>query len=298
MAAGPIPVTYDPFGGTGYRACSILGQGSVATAYEVVRTSDNHSFVAKVMRHELARDPQFLRRMHSEAEILIRLRHPHIVHLVDYDCLLDGRPFLLMERLSGRTLERLLDERLPTIHEVVRWTRQLLSALTAAHALGAVHRDLHLGNLFLHQSAQGSPTLKVLDFGCAKFLAGSPIRRRHASSREGEIFGDPHFVSPEAVWGDRIDGRADVYAAGLVALALLTGEVPFAELLRGRELYLAHAWRALPQPSQLRTDVPQELDRVLGLALLKYPDQRFQSAQEFSDALGRVALEAAETEVA
>jgi serine/threonine-protein kinase len=270
--------------GTRYRALASLGGGPTSIAYAVQRVADGSELVAKVLRHGLADDPGLVRRMRREARTLSELVHPNIVRIVDFAELGDGRPFIVLERLNGRTLEEEVHRRELSVREAVLWTSQLLSALGAVHRLKIVHRDISLRNLFLHRSGQDA-VVKVLDFGFSKFL------RRTASgclTEEGLLVGSPHFTAPEAVREEDVDERYDVYAAGLVLLTLLTGTLPFSDLPDTREIYLAHVWKPLPRPSELRRDVPPELDAVVMKALAKLPEHRFASAQQFLRALGRV----------
>jgi serine/threonine-protein kinase len=280
----------DPFEGTDYRLVEKLGEGRLAVTFEVEHVPSGERRAAKLVRRAFAEQADAVRRLKTDAEALRRLSHPNIVRFLELAELLDGRPFVVTERLHGPTLNVIVRKRVPSIPEAVRWTSHLASALSAAHAIKVVHRDLHLGNLLLHRDARGRQTLKVLDFGYAKLLDGSPVPALGNPTDAELLVGSPRFVAPEAVCSEPVTEQVDVYAAGLVLLTLLTGQLPFASLLGTREIYLAHVWRDFPRPSELRPDVPRALDDIVVRAVAKDLAERFRSAELLHAALKRVRL--------
>jgi len=256
-------------------------------------------FAAKVLRADRTRSAQLLDRLRLEAHALGRLCHPHIVSVTDFGTSADGRPFLVMEYLRGSTLGEELRTRgrLP-ITEAVRHARALVDALGAAHAIGVVHRDIKLENLFLAQTIGAEPTLKVLDFGVARVLPDAPESAPEplaVPTDAGMVVGTPRFTSPEGAAGDRVDERADLYAAGLVLYTLLAGRGPFDHVSGARGLLAAHRSETPRPPSAYAgTPVPAELDALVLAALAKDPRARIQTALDFGRELERIAAHLAE----
>jgi serine/threonine-protein kinase len=284
----------DPFTGTPYRLIGLLGQGGMGEVYEVEHEGVGTRLVAKVLLHEFADDAVVVDRMRVEAQALAKLSHPNIINVIDFRRSADGRPFYVMDLLNGRTLGEELRARGPfPATEAVGIVRQVLSALDAAHALGLVHRDIKLDNVFLHRTARGEMVVKVLDFGVAKVLAGrsdqSPAPPMLPTA-EGAVVGTPRYLSPEQVRGRDVDHRADIYAAGLVLYTLLCGRGPFSDVKQPGDLYTAHLTR-VPEPPSTRAPnpIPAGLDRAILRALEKEPAARFQTAADFDRALAAVA---------
>jgi serine/threonine-protein kinase len=250
-------------------------------------------FVAKVLRPELARHRQAVDRMRLEAQALGRLSHPNIVSVMNFGTTADGRPFFVTELLEGRTLTAEVRERgLLPASEAVTWTCQLLQALSAAHEIGIVHRDIKPDNLFVAETESGARILKVLDFGIARVLPDAPVGAPlplTIPTTTGAVIGTPRFASPEAAAGERVDTRADLYGAALVLYTMLAGRGPFDHLRGDETLLAAHTSERPAAPSVYATEpVPAELDRIVLRALEKQPDARFQTAHEFERELERV----------
>jgi serine/threonine-protein kinase len=258
--------------------------------------------VVKILRRTLVDRPDHVDRMRLEAQALARLTHPNIVAVHDYGRTQDGRPFMVMEQLVGRTLRAELKERgrLPP-EEAVGLVQQALAGLGAAHAVGLVHRDVKLDNLFLCGAPGGPRTLKVLDFGIAKVL---PEARSAASpaplafpTEEGVALGTPRFFAPEQARGEEVDARTDVYSTGLVLYALLAGRGPFDHLHAIYDLALAQAEEVPDPPSKVAgVALPPALERAVLRAIAKQPGDRFSSAAAFSEALGAALAEDAADE--
>ena len=250
-------------------------------------------FVAKVLLAELARRAQVVDRMRLEAQALGRLSHPNIVSVANVGTTADGRPFFVMEFLEGRTLAAEVRERgLLPVSEAVTWTCELLAALSAAHAIGIVHRDIKPDNLYLARSESGARVLKVLDFGIARVLPDAPAAAPlplSVPTTTGAVIGTPRFASPEAAAGERVDGRADLYGAALMLYTMLAGRGPFDHVHGDKSFLAAHtSERAAPPSAYAREPVPTELDHVVLKALEKDPDARFRTALEFQRELERV----------
>jgi len=285
----PTPVARDEldlFEGSPYRMIRPLAVGGMAEVFLVAHRSMGKQFVAKVPHRVLASDPQIVDRMRVEAQALGRLSHPNIVSVAGFGTTADERPYVITEFLPGRSLSAELGERgrLP-LQEALKYGCELLSALSAAHALGVVHRDVKPDNLFVCPNPDGSRSIKVLDFGVARVLPGAPDAAPQPlvdTTATGVLIGTPRFISPEAAMGARVDHRADIYSAALVIYLLVAGRGPF-DHLRGDELLLAAHAVEEPEPVSraAQAPLPSELDNALALALRKDPSERFQTASEF-----------------
>jgi serine/threonine-protein kinase len=248
--------------------------------------------VVKMLQRDLARRPDLVDRMRLEGQALARLEHENLVAVIDLQTTLEGRPFLVMERLRGRTLGEELAARgaLPAA-EAIEIARQALAGLGAAHEAGLVHRDVTLANLVLCDPRPGGAgrVVKVLDFGLAKVVSsagGRAPRPLSASTEEGVTMGTPRFFSPEQAAGSRVDARTDVYAMGIVLYTMVAGRGPFADLVAVDELLDAHRTMTPPKPSiHAPAPLPEGLDEIIAQAMAKRPDERFADAASFARAL-------------
>jgi eukaryotic-like serine/threonine-protein kinase len=279
---------------TPYRVISKLGEGGMGTVYLVEHEQLGRKFVAKLLHACYEKHPGLIDRVRVEAQVLGRLDHPHIVAVTDFRKLADGRPVLVMEYLSGRSLaDELRNRGLLGVSEAVSFARQLLAGLGAAHALGIVHRDVKPANVFICERRSGTRFVKLLDFGLAKVFpevsarAPTPLAFPTAPNT---LLGTPRYLSPEVACGKAADARSDLHSAGLVLYVMLSGRGPFDHLEGEAKLLSAHAAAEPLPPSHYAPEpVPPELDRALVKVLRKHPDERFQTAEEFDRALKEVA---------
>jgi serine/threonine protein kinase len=293
--ATPTPPTDqgDLLAGTAYRTLARLGQGGMGEVLEAEHRALRKRVVVKLLHVQLANDPHFADRMRIEAQALAALSSPHVVSVSDLGETPAGRPFLVMERLEGRTLREELDARggaLP-VAEAIMLVRQVLSGLAAAHRIGIIHRDVKPDNVFLCAAPEGGrPLVKVLDFGVAKVVQrdGLPLSVPAPQYRteEGALVGSPRTVSPEQARCQTVDARSDVYAVGLMLYTLIVGDGPFGYARDMLELLNAHIRDPPMPPSRVsRQPMPAELDRAILRALAKRPEYRFQTAAEFAEEL-------------
>jgi serine/threonine protein kinase len=288
------------FAGTQYQNPRRLDIGGMGEIYLVDHRYLHRTFVAKILHATFMSYPQVIDRMRLEAQALGQLDHPNVVSAVGFGTSADGRPFLVLEHLEGRTLRAELAERgtLP-LGEALCHTLGLLEGLRAAHALGVVHRDIKPDNLFLETPRNGGRVLKILDFGIARVLPGAPPaapRPLSLPTESGAVIGTPRFLSPEAAVGGRVDTRADLYGAALVLYTMLAGRGPFDHAPDREDLLEAHASEAPAPPSHYATQaLPGDLDELLLIALAKDPAARFQTAEAFGSALMHVAKSAGVT---
>ena len=263
-----------------YRILSRLASGAMGVVYRGERVQLGRPVAVKFLHPWIAAQQAFLTRFETEARAMSRLLHPNCVSVIDFG--VEGSPFLVMDFVTGRTLRELMQGgRLP-IARALRIVHQLLAGLSHAHAQGIVHRDLKPENLILSDEEGLEDHLRILDFGLAKLRDGPAMTA-------GLAVGTPSYMSPEQSGADgAIDARTDLYAVGVVLFELLAGRKPFESENVG-ELILMH--REAPPPL-LRQAAPDahlsaELETLVGKAMSKLADERFQSAAEMSAALDR-----------
>ncbi|WP_437288652.1 serine/threonine-protein kinase [Sorangium sp. So ce406] len=269
-----------------------LGQGGFAAVWAGISGSDGAEVAVKV---GFSATPVLEERFRREAEALQRIGPPHAPRLHGRGRLDDGRPYLVMERLSGRTLASELASLAepPGPDWAAARADAVLAALEAAHAEGVIHRDLKPENLFIARSggAPSAPGARVvlLDFGLAKRAAGAPGEEAQLT-RTGAVLGTPDYMAPEQIRGEAIDERADLYAFGVVLFELLTLELPFA----GDGGAVEHGHLALRprRPGEL-APVPAALEALTLACLAKDRDRRPASASALRRALAAARAEAA-----
>ena len=271
-----------------YRVTREIGRGGMAAVYEAVHLALGKMVAVKVLAADLAASTTVIERFFREARAAASVKSPYIVDIYDSGRLEDGRPFIAMEMLDGETLYDLMTRvRLIDFKTTIRIINQCAKGLMKAHAVGIVHRDLKPENIFLLKNDEGEDTLKLLDFGLAKFYAPmNPDEQTARLTREGAVFGTPAYMSPEQVKGKgTVDHRADLWALGCITFECLTGR-PVWNTEQGVAMtFAAIAASALPVPSQLRPDVPPAFDAWFARALERDPELRFQSARDLADAL-------------
>lgn len=288
-----VPTAADPFAGTPYRGLARIGRGGMGEVWEVapaVGRPGATRMAAKLLTTEVSCES--LDRFKLEVKIAGRLRGPHVVSAMDAGVTPGGRAYYVMECLSGETLRERLARRGPLpVTEAVELVTQALRGLAEAHALGVVHRDLKLDNLFVVPGRRGRPLVKVLDFGVAKVVGGharTPTAPM-VPTATGVLLGTPRFAAPEQILGEPVEPRTDLYAMGLVLHHLLVGHGPFDDARGLVELARAQVERQVPPPSLERPEVPRGLDAIVLRALSTRPEGRPPTAESFIDALGRVA---------
>ena len=206
-----------------YRVERRLAGGGMGVVYAATDTRLDRKIALKVVHAHLAHDARILERFRREASAAGGLEHPHIVQVTDFVEAEGAPPFLVMELLQGEPLSEVLRrERTLDAGRMAFIAWQTLDALGAAHAAGIVHRDLKPANIFLTTVAGVRDVVKVLDFGVAK-LSDSAMKLTQA----GDVIGTPAFMAPEQLRGEEIDGRADLYAIGVVMYGCLAGAPPF-----------------------------------------------------------------------
>jgi serine/threonine-protein kinase len=278
-SAGALPAVI----GGKYRPLRLIAKGGMGAVYEVVHANTGQHLALKLMLARSLLAPDLVERFRREARIHGAVKSDHVVRVVDADVAseLDDAPFLVMELLDGRDLERLCAERSPAPAEVLDWLRQLAPALDKAHQEGIVHRDLKPENIFLAEREGLPPIIKILDFGIAK-MDGEAVGNATAT---GQILGTPRYMAPEQAHGAKqVTAAADRFALGLIAFRLLAG----------RHYFPGDNWVALlrqvargPQarPSAMGFDRGSAFDAWFARACAVRPEDRFATAVEEVEAL-------------
>lgn len=281
-----------------YRILAKVGQGGMGSVYKAVHTRFKEVRAIKVISPELASDPNFVRRFEQEAIITRKLQHPNAVRVEDIEEAEDGRPFIVMEYIEGRSLKEVIEQEAPmATPRVTSIIGQVAAALSAAHGLGLVHRDVKPANVALVKPAglpDSSELVKVLDFGIAKlkethFQDSKAYQLEQTLTETGVVIGTPAYMSPEqakGLKGDQLDGRSDLYSLGIVMYQMLTGELPF-KADSTLELLMAHI-NTPPTPIQAaypHLRIPNPVANVVMKCLEKTRERRPASGQALLDEL-------------
>jgi serine/threonine-protein kinase len=274
-----------------YRVERVLGSGGMGHVYAALHLRLGTGVAIKVLRPEAAADTATVGRFLREARSAARLQSEHAARVTDVATLDSGAPYIVMELLRGEDLSRALAMGGPLpVHLAVQYLLEACEAVAEAHALGIVHRDLKPANLFLAQRADGSPYVKVLDFGISKRLhTAGDAAASGVPTGSGAMLGTPHYMSPEQIRSARsIDPRTDVWALGATLYELLTNRKPFdGETLPA--VFVAIANDAPSPPSTHRPDVPPALEALVLACLEKLPERRPQSVAELARRLAPFA---------
>lgn len=266
----------------GYRVVEPLAEGSMGRVYRAEQSTLGRQVAVKVMSAALVSNTEMVERFRNEARAASALNHPNCVRVYDFGQTPDGRPYFVMELLTGQDLEGILQqEPLQPVTRVLDVTLQILSALEEAHGLGVIHRDLKPGNVFVMPQRGGGDLVKVVDFGLAKLKTG-------ISTQTGRVFGTPEYITPEQAMAKDTDERTDVYACGVMLFEMITGRLPFLAT-EPKALLEAHAFEIAPKLADLAQERSMfGLDAAVEKAIEKDPAERFQNVTEFADALREI----------
>ncbi len=274
-----------------YQLGNLIGRGGMADVYEGVDTRLGRIVAIKLLKSDLANDPNFEARFRQEAQSSARMAHPTIVRIydageeegVDYNGNKIRRPYIVMEFVKGVVLRDLLHKRRLTIEEALEYTDGVLTALSTSHRSGIIHRDIKSANIMITEAG----AVKVMDFGIARAMSDSSSTQAHSVG----IQGTAQYFSPEQARGETVDGRTDLYSTGVLLYEMLAGRPPF----RGEtavSVAYQHVSEAVTPPSEHNPQISRELDAVVLQSLAKDRNDRFQTADEFKEHL-RAAYSAA-----
>ncbi|CAB4782102.1 unannotated protein [freshwater metagenome] len=268
-----------------YQLTRQVGNGGMASIYEAIDTRLDRKVAVKIMHPHLAQDEAFVNRFIREAKAAAALSHPNVVAVMDQGWNQNGVPavFIVMELIQGHTLREYLNKRGRfEIKDAINYLTPILSALAAAHDLGIVHRDIKPENILISKEGR----VKIADFGLARGeLIGSTM-----TAESSVILGSVSYLSPEQVQRGIADARSDIYAVGIVAFEMLTGEKPF---LGDSPIQIAymHVNEEVPQLRSKRKDVPEALNLLIASATNRDPDKRPANAGKFLSSLESIQNE-------
>lgn len=297
-----------------YKVLEVIGTGAMATVYAAEDTRLGRKVALKILRPEQAQDDTFRARFKREAEAVASLNNPAIVAVYDtgsYNPSQDGGdsasseegtaiPYIVMEYVEGHTLRSILSRggHLP-VRDALGYSEQLLGALQYSHSMGIIHRDIKPANIMVLERtsediAKGQPgQIKVMDFGISRAIeeAGEALTKANV------VMGSARYMSPEQVSGKDVDARSDLYSAACVIYEMIAGRSPF-DAESNVDLAAKHLSDTPEPPSKFTPlEVPAGLDAVILKGLAKNPDERYQSAAEFAQALVSVVRPGEETVV-
>ncbi|MET0795393.1 MAG: serine/threonine-protein kinase [Polyangiaceae bacterium] len=266
-----------------YRVDRVLGAGGMGMVVAATHLHLDERIAIKFLLPEALANPEAVARFGREAKAAVKIRGEHVARVIDVGTFDNGAPYMVMEHLDGRDLSSLIHERgaLPP-SDAVDAILQACEALAEAHALGIVHRDLKPANLFMTRRPDGTPSVKVLDFGISKLTAPGAD---HSMTKTTAIMGSPLYMSPEQMTASRhVDARTDIWALGVVLYELLTGRVPFrAETLPE---ICGLILTAAPAPVRdFSPGVPEGLQAVVLHCLQKDRERRFANVSQVAQAL-------------
>ncbi len=259
-----------------YQLFNEFGEGAIAKVVKAFNRETGRTVALKVIKD--VTDEEDRRRLVREMEILSRLEHPSVVRYLGHGTTIEGAPFVEMEWLEGATLRDVLvaRERLELV-EVLDILIPVCSALATCHERGIIHRDIKPENVML--CAPGGRDVKLIDFGMAKLLKGTPI------THDGQLFGTPQYIAPERITMDQdLTSAIDIYSMGIMAYEMMTGERPFDDE-EPQKILMAHLTRSVPPMHEKAPDIPihPAFSRIVRRMLRKEPQLRPQALTLYTD---------------
>ncbi|MEI9947680.1 MAG: serine/threonine-protein kinase [Pseudomonadota bacterium] len=273
-----------------YRIDALVGEGGMGKVYSAEHVLMRKRLAVKVLRRELTSVPEVVARFEREAMAAGNIEHPNVAGATDFGKLADGAIFLVLEFVSGRSLRDEIAHGPFNVDRALHITRQIASALSAAHAQGIVHRDLKPENVMLVEKGGDPDFVKVLDFGIAKVPLGDVAvpgaKQGNPITKAGMVFGTPEYMAPEQALGQTVDGRADLYALGVILFEMLSGLRPFSSQssvgILGQQLSKPTPTFAERSPDLL---IPPAVEQIARKLLARDASERYESAAELSRAI-------------
>jgi eukaryotic-like serine/threonine-protein kinase len=257
-----------------YQITEIIGEGGMGVVYEAWDTQVERKVAIKLVRSDSGSDRKFLTRFRRELEITSHLRHPSTIRVFEHGETEDGRPYMVMELLTGQSLADRLEQGLLPEMEALQIARQVAESLSEAHEHGVFHRDLKPDNIFI-ETVGVSKVVKVLDFGIAGGVDATRL------TQAGEVFGTPQYMSPEQCNGLPLDHRTDIYSLACILYEMLEGRPPFSAETPMATM-LKHVRAKVPPPRHAN----KETARVVLMGLRKDRSKRIQTAGRFAELIG------------
>ncbi len=288
--SSPAPVREGELLDDKYRVEKVLGQGGIGIVVAARHVQLDRRVALKFLLPEILANAEIVARFSREARAAAKLKSEHVTQVLDVGKLSSGAPYMVMEYLEGCDLSRLLRSKgRLAVEEAVTFVLQACGAIAEAHAAGIVHRDLKPANLFLTTTTDGSPRIKVLDFGISKSTIAMESLAAVSLTSSSAVIGTPLYMSPEQMQSARgVDGRADLWSLGAILYELIAGGPPF--MANSLPQLCIAVMQEEPRPlSQVRSNVPQGLSDVVARCLTKERSSRFATVVEFAQALAPFA---------
>ncbi|WP_152052704.1 transporter substrate-binding protein [Tautonia marina] len=254
-----------------HRIVGVLGRGGMGVVYDAEDTQLGRPTALKLLPEGLATDPVAAERFLQEARSAARLHHPNVVAIFEVGRH-DGKPFLVMEQVNGRSLAEAMEAGPMPWREATALVAQACLGLEAAHRAGLIHRDIKPANLLLNRDG----AVKITDFGLAKL---SDELGAHQLTRTGRVVGTPAYMSPEQCQSEPIDARTDLYSLGATYYGLLTGQGPYADSTSAPKVMFAHCYKPAPDPREVVPDLPEGCSAIIARAMAKQPGDRYADAE-------------------
>ncbi|HET9957915.1 MAG TPA: serine/threonine-protein kinase [Polyangiaceae bacterium] len=269
-----------------YRVERILGQGGMGVVVSALHVPLGQHVALKFLQPAMAANPGATQRFLREARAAAQIQSEHVARVMDVGTLDFGAPYMVMELLRGSDLARWLREKGPlTVEQAVSYVLQACEAIAEAHSLGIVHRDVKPANLFLTQRADGSPLVKVLDFGISKAAVCDTDEFQVSVTSTNAVMGSPRYMAPEQLKNAKdVDARADIWSLGIVLYELIAGVPPYPGETPW-DLMSAIISDEIPALRTVRPDAPALVDRVISRCLEKDRERRFSNLAELVVAL-------------
>lgn len=259
-----------------YQILEELGRGAMGVVYRAHDPQIDRDIALKILRQDTASSAEIIQRFLKEARAIGRLSHPNIVTVYDVGQDREDNIYIVEEFIKGQTLDRVMRENRLTLNQKVEIGIRLAEAVHYAHDKGIIHRDIKPPNVLLNSEGQ----VKIMDFGIAHMEDPAATQQTQA----GMILGTPSYIAPELLSGEKVDGRADLYAIGIILYELVTGCRPFQGATM-TELFRAIIQDEPKPPSALNADLPESLSQVILKCLHKKPGARFQTGDILARAL-------------
>ena len=265
-----------------------IGTGGMATVYKATHRQVDLNVAIKILNRDEMNDKD-IERLKREAKVLNSIFHPNVVKVYSFGFLDAGEPYLVLDLLEGKSLDQLIQsEKCLPIPWLLEAFEQICKGLICAHDAGLVHRDLKPSNIMVVKPDEDEAFIKLLDFGIARTMSAAPDEQK--LTRHGEIFGSPLYMSPEAIQGNEMDHRSDIYALGCLMYESITGAPPFlgANVIVTFVKHMTEKAKPMSEVMEGRTVSPA-LEAIVSRCMEKAPEARYQSVAEVLDDLKNVS---------